>query len=71
MQAALFDLDGTLCISDHLHYIAWREELAACSAHKDLSQAEVSMYKDEHNLNVLNPQSICSTSTTRNHFLEQ
>jgi beta-phosphoglucomutase-like phosphatase (HAD superfamily) len=45
MQAALFDLDGTLTMSDHLHYIAWREELAACSTHKDLSQEEVCMGK--------------------------
>jgi HAD superfamily hydrolase (TIGR01509 family) len=27
--AALFDLDGTICDSDHLHFAAWRDELAA------------------------------------------
>ena len=29
LHAALFDLDGTLCNSDNLHFAAWRDELAA------------------------------------------
>jgi beta-phosphoglucomutase-like phosphatase (HAD superfamily) len=29
LRAALFDLDGTLCASDHLHFFAWRDELQA------------------------------------------
>lgn len=29
LRAALFDLDGTLCNSDNLHFAAWRDELAA------------------------------------------
>lgn len=28
LKAALFDLDGTLTDSDHLHFEAWRDELA-------------------------------------------
>ncbi len=37
LRAALFDLDGTLCNSDHLHFAAWRDELAAVHNSFDLS----------------------------------
>ena len=40
LRAALFDLDGTLCHSDHLHYAAWRDELAASPSPFDLSYEE-------------------------------
>jgi HAD superfamily hydrolase (TIGR01509 family) len=37
LRAALFDLDGTLCNSDHLHFAAWHDELAAAHNAFDLS----------------------------------
>jgi len=43
LRAALFDLDGTLCHSDHLHYAAWRDELAASPCPFHLSYQD---YKD-------------------------
>jgi HAD superfamily hydrolase (TIGR01509 family) len=35
--AALFDLDGTICNSDHLHFAAWRDELAESPCPYELS----------------------------------
>jgi HAD superfamily hydrolase (TIGR01509 family) len=40
LRAALFDLDGTLCDSDHLHFAAWRDELAASCDGFELSYEE-------------------------------
>lgn len=33
----MFDLDGTICNSDHLHFAAWRDELAASCNSFELS----------------------------------
>ncbi len=40
LRAALFDLDGTICNSDHLHFAAWRDELAASCNSFQLSHLE-------------------------------
>lgn len=40
LRAVLFDLDGTICDSDHLHFAAWRDELAAARDSFELSYQE-------------------------------